>query len=95
MHKAGTHDSGLFFCVSYEKCVVVFFGILENWAGLGTRWSSCGSGLLLQPILLIHRGLLASSKIPFAGVGKKSVFPCGRVPASVNLFVKQSRRGDL
>jgi len=34
IHKAGTQDSGLFFCMSYEKQVFVFLASLAKSAGL-------------------------------------------------------------
>jgi hypothetical protein len=48
-HEAGTQDSGLFFCASYENWVVVFLASPEMSAGFRTRRSSPGSGLQLLP----------------------------------------------
>jgi hypothetical protein len=74
MLKAGTQDSGRFFCASYENWVVVFLASPAALAGFRTRWSSPGSGLQLLPILLIHKGFWAASKTPISRLGKKSVF---------------------
>jgi hypothetical protein len=74
MLKAGTQISGLFFCASYENWVVVFFASPAVPAGFRTRSSSPGSGLQLLPILLIHKGFWAASKISIPHLEKKSVF---------------------
>ena len=74
MLKAGTQDSGLFFCASYEYWIVVFLASPAVSAGFRTRWSSPGSRLQLLPILLIHKDFWAAYRIPVFRFGKKSVF---------------------
>jgi hypothetical protein len=74
MLKAGTQDSGLFFCASYDNWVVVVLSRPAMSAAFRTRWSSPSSGLQLLPILLIHKGLWAAYKIPIFRLGKKPVF---------------------
>jgi len=77
LRRAGSQDSGLFFCTSYENSVVIFLISTQSRRGYKTRWSSRGFGLQLLPILLIHKGLWAASKIPFTVLGKKSNFSEG------------------
>jgi hypothetical protein len=71
--KAGTQDSGLFFCATDENWAVLFLANPAISAGIRTRWSSRGFGLQLLPIVLIHKNICAGSKIPKSRVGMKSV----------------------
>jgi hypothetical protein len=67
MRKAGSQDSGLFFCASYENWVVFFLTKSRNVGKhFRSRWSSSCSGLQLAPILLIHKA---------SGLRPKFLFP--------------------
>jgi len=88
MHEAGTQDSGLFFCASYENWAIVFFCESRNVCkDSRTRWSSSGSGLQLLPILLIHKG--------FLGCVQNSDFPFGKEVGFRSLFFQMSNRLSL
>ncbi len=71
IHKAGTQDSGLFFCASYENWAVVFFASSAKSEGFSSPIVIESSGL---QILLIQKGLWAASPISISYMGKKSDF---------------------
>jgi hypothetical protein len=70
-YKAGTQDSGLFFCESYENWAVVFPVSRAKAEGFLSPMVTEGSGL---QILLLQKGLWAASPISISHLGKKSDF---------------------